>query len=245
MEVCTCDYCGKEIKIFPSEKKYFKKHYCGNECRFLAEWQKDIIHYEKDYAYILLTKNSITQKVIFDIEDIEKVKQYKWHLHLRKSDMRYDVCTNTYAENKKRKYIIMPRYLLNYSGNKTIDHINRNTLDNRKINLRIVNIYENNLNKNNNTSGCVGVSWDKARNKWHVTFKSKNLGRFDTFEEAVKVRKQAEQDYHLQNNVWNIATEFFIKNRLVGLTRPSHSKASNTLVENALSFIINSLCSVK
>jgi hypothetical protein len=45
------------------------------------------------------------------------------------------------------------------------------------------------------------VCWDKARNKWHVMFKSKNLGRFDSFEEAVNVRKQAEKDYQLHNTV--------------------------------------------
>ena len=164
----------------------------------MTKRQKDIIYYEKNYAYLLLTKDGITKKVIFDSEDDEKVNQYKWHLHLRKKDMRYDACANTYGKN--RKYINIPRFLLNYNGELTIDHINRNTLDNRKQNLRIVTRLENNLNKGNNKSGCVGVCWDKSRNKWRVILGDKNFGRYDTFEEAVKVRKQAELDYHEQKN---------------------------------------------
>lgn len=27
-----CDGCGKEIKIFPSQKRYYDKHYCSKEC---------------------------------------------------------------------------------------------------------------------------------------------------------------------------------------------------------------------
>ena len=191
-----CDYCGKELKKFPSQIKRSLKHFCNDKCYHLARRLKDKIYFENDYAYIILQKNNITKKVLFDIEDIEKVNQYKWHLHLRKSDMRYDACANTYFDkNKKRKYINMPRFILNYSGNKTFDHINRDTLDNRKSNLKICSVLENNQNKNTNTSGCVGVCWDKNRNKWHVMFKSKNLGRFNSYDEAVKARKQAEREY--------------------------------------------------
>lgn len=187
-----CKNCGKEFE----DKKYPNKKYCSNQCYYLARRQHDIVYYKNNYAYILLKKDNVHKKVIFDIEDAKKINQFKWHLHLRKSDMRYDACTNTYFdENKKRKYINMPRFILDYNGKKTIDHINRNTLDNRKCNLKICSVLENNQNKNTNTSGCVGVCWDKERNKWHVMFKNKNLGRFVSFDEAVRVRKQAELEY--------------------------------------------------
>lgn len=49
----------------------------------------------------------------------------------------------------------------------------------------------------NNTSGIRGVTWDKSRSKWlaQITFKGRNynLGRYDTIEEAAKIRKIAEQ----------------------------------------------------
>ena len=197
----NCAYCGKLFYKAPSLIKDNKQVFCSNECRYLAERKKDFIYLKADYAYIVLQKDNIYKEVLFDIEDIEKIKQYKWHLHLRKKDMRYDACANTYGNHKNRKYINMPRYILNCPITLTIDHLNHNTLDNRKQNLKICSSYENNQNKRINTSGCVGVCWDKARNKWHVMFRNQNLGRFDTFEEAVKIRKQAEENYHLQNNV--------------------------------------------
>lgn len=47
-----------------------------------------------------------------------------------------------------------------------------------------------------NTSGVKGVTWDKAKNKWkaQIRFKGKNyhLGRYETIEDATKVRKLAE-----------------------------------------------------
>ena len=51
----------------------------------------------------------------------------------------------------------------------------------------------------NNTSGVTGVSWVKSRQKWRVRInvlkKEINLGLFSNFEDAVKVRKMAEEKY--------------------------------------------------
>lgn len=51
----------------------------------------------------------------------------------------------------------------------------------------------------NNTSGRSGVSWDRGRNKWSASImknrKTIHLGRFSSFEDAVKAREQAELKY--------------------------------------------------
>jgi hypothetical protein len=56
----------------------------------------------------------------------------------------------------------------------------------------------NSAKRSDNTSSCTGVSWDKTRQKWFVKItcygKQRNLGRYSSFEEAVRIRKQAEQD---------------------------------------------------
>ena len=84
-----------------------------------------------------------------------------------------------------------------------VDHINMNPLDNRKCNLRICTMQQNNFNKKeqtNNTSGRVGVTWDKQTNKWRaqiqVNGKSIKLGRFKNKEDAIKARLQAEMKYY-------------------------------------------------
>jgi hypothetical protein len=43
-------------------------------------------------------------------------------------------------------------------------------------------------------SGCAGVTWEKASQKWRVEYKRKYHGLFNTKEEAIAKRKQLEQD---------------------------------------------------
>ena len=83
-----------------------------------------------------------------------------------------------------------------------VDHINRNPLDNRRENLRIVTQQENNMNQGinkNNKSGVSGVCRDKKSNKWRaqIMYKYKKiyLGCFDTLEDAAKAREDGEIKY--------------------------------------------------
>jgi len=84
-----------------------------------------------------------------------------------------------------------------------IDHINGDTLDNRIVNLRRATHAQNSHNqglRQNNKSGVKGVTWDAARGRWFASItingKSKALGRFDEFEDAVAARRAAEEEYH-------------------------------------------------
>jgi hypothetical protein len=83
-----------------------------------------------------------------------------------------------------------------------IDHINRNKQDNRKSNLRLVSNSLNGFNidlQSNNTSGKTGVSYLKKNNTYMVYIGHDNqniyLGCYKSFDEAVKVRQQAELKY--------------------------------------------------
>ncbi len=80
-----------------------------------------------------------------------------------------------------------------------VDHINRDSLDNRRKNLRLATNVQNGQNRSkqrNNTSGYKGVSWDKARGRWRAFIQvggtHKTLGRFDEMHDAVKARRDAE-----------------------------------------------------
>jgi len=88
-----------------------------------------------------------------------------------------------------------------------IDHINHCSSDNRLENLRSVTKQENCRNTSvgsRNTSGCVGVVWDKERGMWAAQIKmnKKNhyLGRFVSFAQAVAARKAAERDLGFHDN---------------------------------------------
>ena len=90
---------------------------------------------------------------------------------------------------------------------KEIDHINHDGKDNCWINLREVSHKENSRNQSlfrTNTSGHIGVSWDKQNQKWIaqivVNKKVIRVGRFGLLCEAVSARKAAEQKYGFHEN---------------------------------------------
>jgi len=91
-------------------------------------------------------------------------------------------------------------YMDGYLPERETDHINRNTIDNRYSNLREVSTACNQRNRGNpcnNTSGVKGVCWSKKSNKWGasvmVSKKTKYLGLYDDFDDAVCARLAAEQ----------------------------------------------------
>lgn len=87
-----------------------------------------------------------------------------------------------------------------------IDHINGNRSDNRLVNLREASHGQNKTYSKptkTNTSGKMGVSkrtFNSGTVKWaariNINHKQIHLGYFNTYEEAVKVRLQAEDKYY-------------------------------------------------
>ena len=87
---------------------------------------------------------------------------------------------------------------------KNIDHINGCKIDNRKSNLRIVTQQQNmwNIKKlpSHNTSGIMGVSWQKNRRKWQVGLKLDgkriHIGNFADINDAQEAYLKAKNKYH-------------------------------------------------
>jgi len=90
---------------------------------------------------------------------------------------------------------------------KQIDHINGNPLDNRIKNMRVVSTRENGKNRkrpSTNTSGIIGVSWNKRQSKWVsqicVNYKKIFLGCYDNITDAASARQTAEKKYNFHPN---------------------------------------------
>jgi len=107
-------------------------------------------------------------------------------------------------------------YMEGYIPENQVDHINRIRNDNRWCNLREASHSCNMRNASigkNNTSGVIGISWHKVLNKWHaqitISYSQKNLGIFESFDDAVRARWNAEVEHEYPNcNTTSSAYEY-------------------------------------
>lgn len=104
-----------------------------------------------------------------------------------------------YARIKPKK-VYLHRLFSGAKKGEVTDHINRNTLDNRRRNLRVGTIQDNlrNQKRSNNKTGYTGVAiaYDgKYSAQIVINYKKKHLGIFNTIKEALEARKKAERKY--------------------------------------------------
>lgn len=204
LNINRCEICGSNTRV--KHNQLTNMFLCEKHCKQIYKYgnitdnssynqkDKNDIKVYKDYALLILKNKygEITGKSIIDLDDIEIVKQYKWTLG------NHGYVTSGAGKNQ----ILLHRLLSNAFDGIYVDHINRNKLDNRKLNYRFCTNQENNRNKDlysHNSSGITGVTWNKERNKWQaqivVDNKTINLGRYESFDEAVKARLKGEEEY--------------------------------------------------
>ena len=127
---------------------------------------------------IKLTQGKVS---LVDNSDYEYVNQFKWHYH------HAGYANRNYLVNGKTKHDSIHRMLMNPPRGMHTDHINRNPLDNRRNNLRIVT---NSINQYNRKSTNKGYSYDgRIKNKpWRARIrrngKDYHIGYFKTAKQA-------------------------------------------------------------
>lgn len=121
----------------------------------------------------------------------------------------YDTPTVRYKEmgvSKKLKMKYYARVLLTAPKHLLVDHINGNTLDNRKENLRLVTSSQNSMNRTvvkNKKYGLPKGIRKQANGKYIACITSwlgirHSLGAYDTVQEAEEIYKLAAEKYHGQ-----------------------------------------------
>lgn len=130
---------------------------------------------------------------LVDSSDAKTVSEYAWS-----ESNGYAVHTKYLGggrKNMRRKTIHMHRLIMDAPKGMTVDHINGNRLDNRRDNLRVCTIQQNNMNvtkRRESVSGMRGVypfnSGKKVQQKWiaKIRFNKKlqRIGVFSSKEEA-------------------------------------------------------------
>lgn len=181
----------------------------------IKEGEHILQNINKIYYYEITVDNS-SSKFKIDIDDYDFFTKYKWasEKHIKNNNVFEYLVTSIFNNDTKSwsgmyfhikiKEDFIIKYKLEHDYNKQIivDHINGDTTDNRRQNLRVRTQSENNMNKtiqHNNTSGIVGVSWDKNAKLWisHIAINKKRirLGSFYYLRNAVKSRMKAEEKY--------------------------------------------------
>jgi hypothetical protein len=192
---CKCK-CGNDVIVRTYMLNNGTKTDCGT-CPLVKTRITPINVKFKEISYIrkndyIIGIDKRGNQFLFDLDDFERLKEYNWHLD-----------ANQYVRCKhKGNYFFMHRFLLHPKDGEKVDHINGNTFDNRKINLRIVNSSQNGMNcsiSSNNTSGHTGVHFHKKTKLWraniYVDGKLIYLGNYKEIGDAIKARKMAEEKY--------------------------------------------------
>lgn len=131
---------------------------------------------------------------VIDADDIDKVSNYRWHVHsFSKNGLPLYASTSAKAaKNAMMHHLICP-----VRPGYEVDHRDRDTLNNRRRNLREATDSNNSSNKafKPGRSGYVGVRLCKKTQRWEarLSFQGERryLGSFVTPKEAAVVRDEA------------------------------------------------------
>ena len=205
----NCDVCGRYSDCLVGKNGYklctkhynqYKKHGKFLDSNPRTIYDKNEYHIYGDITYIDLYNKDceVVAQAIIDTEDLDKVKDIKWKLST--SGYAMNTPSGSVAErgpNKHMSRIIYGEERL--TPELYVDHINHNTLDNRKCNLRAATKSENAMNSislGKEGSNTVPGVYERSPNRFTAIIKYQqytiHLGIFDIHDEAVFARWIAE-----------------------------------------------------
>lgn len=202
-----CCVCG-EVKMGSYEgKPYCRRHYLqmvrhGHLISTMYEPNEWVDHGDY-YECILKSKNNeVVGKTKIDKEDYPKLKDYKLYQRLNNGKP-YAVFSikGTSKKNMVHRFL-MGLENTKYTIDKVVDHINGDSLDNRRSNLRVCSQHQNSLNIHKKGK-IIGVKFIPHYNgtnnhKWEATicsnYRNLHLGYFNSQEEAAIARIKKEKE---------------------------------------------------
>lgn len=215
-----CCICGKDNAILHNGKYYCRRHY---DIEYIKDKKSSRVDknelitdkglpplsrgykstnrfYEFDSENVVAITTNNGDIFIADLEDKEKIDTRSW-----RSISDYPI--TSVSLNGSHYNIGMHRVIMNPSSDEHIDHINRNRKDNRKCNLRMCDMSENNRNKfsgkdNKGLPQGVHSITVKSGNKSYNYYEARLMIRgklfqkvYKTEEQAVAQRKEWEEEY--------------------------------------------------
>ena len=204
---CTCTYCGRT-----NVEKYLYQITSGNtvSCGCVRDYSNSRAGKFERYMNYYVYLDPYTVRVFFN-NDPDKsmlVDTSTW-IYLSKYIWSYHKSTGYASTNlEDGKFAAYHYLILECPDGYVRDHINRDRLDNRLCNLRVVNQKANCINRTlipPKETGKIGVTYDKGRKKPYraqITYRDENnikrkkTKNFELLDDAIAYRKQLEDTYY-------------------------------------------------
>ena len=186
----SCKKCGSSHKV-QQVKNY--GYFCVKHAHELYRYNAII----DDVVYNILPDNTIeieikgnkniVRKTLISAIDLPLVFGQRLNIDTR----------NGYLKVNGKAFQTILKEVLSINAN-VLEHISKNTYDNRRENLRPASIQENTTNSTYRNQAVTGVSYVHRCNKWRAYISPNNvqehIGYFDTKEEAIKARLLKESE---------------------------------------------------
>ena len=218
-EIRICKVCGKlcgdkhhEFIDGMCSKHYnqFKKFGKTLDTNPRTVWDPNEIRVCDGYAEIDTYNNigEVLNTFKLDIEDIPLLSNLKWRT-IFKGKQNSPYLVTGHAGNQGSGMVYFHRLVMG-NPNEEIDHINRDSTDNRKENLRLSFRQQQLTNTNlrcDNTSGIKGVYYIKKDNKYRAEIQCRERHIYspgwDTIAEATYMRYLLEQFFYSEIGINN------------------------------------------
>jgi hypothetical protein len=156
------------------------------------------VRYGYTFRRIKLTRGKYA---IVDVEDFERLNKYKWHC--AHYDYAKRAISKKFGKGKRQVEVYMHKVVCPVPAGMIVDHINRNSLDNRKVNLRAAtqkqNVWNRKFIRKGGKTRYNGIRWDKNREKWQVRLvvngRRESFGYYADEIEAAKAYDQVAKKY--------------------------------------------------
>jgi len=186
---CSCD-CGSETLILQGSLTSGNTSRCNDHPKNEYEIYSNVVKMD------VSTDSHKHQFTIFDIDDLDRVINFKNQTGRMRwiytdSSVQPDALHGKYVMGTDRKTRLHRFILGDIDPQLIVDHINGNTMDNRKENLRVTTRRENNKNMRmriTNTSGHTGVRVNARSGLYEAKIQLQGktffLGSFNTLSDA-------------------------------------------------------------
>jgi len=181
---CVCLTCGKQFSEQPNRIRAGRGKYCSKPCHYKAHGRRPQNNGDGTVT-IPLTKG---YKTIIDAADLPKVQRHSWAAKTSPDAPPYAV------SNIDGRITKMHQVLIDIPEGMVCDHIDGDSLNNRRSNLRVCTHQENNFNtKIRKGRRFKGVTMLPS-GRYHVRVAGESIGTFDTEEEAAGAYNAAASD---------------------------------------------------